>query len=80
MTGKTKAELAAVLEAAGIPKRVFSIPIFCARHDFSEGFYRKLRKLGLGPRETRVLDRVFITPEAETEWLREREAASAPAA
>ena len=75
MANSTKAEAAAALAAAGIPRRSFSIPQFCARNDLSEGFYRKLRKLKLGPRETRVLDRVFITEEAETEWLREHEAA-----
>ena len=77
MANQTKAEAAAALRVAGIPRKSFSIPHFCARHDFSEGFYRKLRKLGLGPRETRILDRVIITEEDETTWLREREAASA---
>jgi hypothetical protein len=75
MANTTKAEAAAALAAAGIQRRSFSIPQFCARNDLSEGFYRKLRKLKLGPRETRVLDRVFITEEAETNWLRECEAA-----
>lgn len=75
MANTTKAEAAAALAAAGIPRRSFSIPQFCARNDLSQGFYRKLRKLKLGPRETRILDRVFITEEAETEWLREYEAA-----
>jgi hypothetical protein len=71
----TKAEAAAALAVAGIPRRSFSIPQFCARNDLSEGFYRKLRKLKLGPRETRVLDRVVITLEAETQWLGEGESA-----
>lgn len=75
MANTKKAEAAAALAAAGIPRRSFSIPQFCARNDLSEGFYRKLRRLKLGPRETRVLDRVFITEENETAWLRECEAA-----
>jgi hypothetical protein len=75
MANLTKAEAAAALAAAGIQRRSFSIPQFCARNDLSEGFYRKLRKLKLGPRETRVLDRVFVTEENETAWLRECEAA-----
>jgi hypothetical protein len=77
MANQTKAETTAALQAAGIPRKAFSIPQFCARNgDLSEGFYRKMRERGLGPRETRILDRVIITEEAETEWRREREAAS----
>jgi hypothetical protein len=75
MANTTKAEAAAALAAAGIPRRSFSIPQFCARNDLSEGFYRKMRKLKIGPREIRVLDRVVITQDAETQWLRECEAA-----
>ena len=54
--------------------------MFCGRNGISEGFYRKMRSHGLGPRETRILDRVFISEEAETDWRREREAASQPVA
>jgi hypothetical protein len=75
MANKSKAANAADLLAAGIPRKGFSIPEFCARWDFSEGFYRKLRMRGLGPRETRLLDRVIITDEAEADWQRERAAA-----
>jgi hypothetical protein len=79
MANQTKADTAAALQTAGIPRKAFSIPQFCARNgDLSEGFYRKMRKLGLGPRETRILDRVIITIEAETEWRHAREAASEP--
>jgi hypothetical protein len=77
MANQTKAETVAALRAAGIPPKAFSIPQFCARHALSEGFYRKMRDHGLGPRETRILDRVIITEEAETDWRREREATSA---
>jgi hypothetical protein len=36
-----------------------------------------LRKDGKGPRETRVSKRrIVISPEAEADWRREREAAS----
>jgi hypothetical protein len=77
VANQTKAEAAAALQAAGIARKAFTIPQFCARNgDFSEGFYRKMRKQGLGPRETRILDRVIITEDAETDWRREREAAS----
>ncbi|MBR0870037.1 hypothetical protein JQ633_06690 [Bradyrhizobium tropiciagri] len=78
MANKTKAERAAELQAAGIPQKAFTIPQFCARHAISEGLYQKLRDQDppLTPRETRLLDRVIITEEAETDWRREREAAS----
>jgi hypothetical protein len=75
MSNTSKAKAAEALLSAGIQRRSFSIPQFCARNDLSEGFYRKLRKLKLGPRETRILDRVVITEENETAWLRECEAA-----
>jgi hypothetical protein len=74
MANQTKAEAAAALLAAGIPRKSFSVPQFCARNDLSEGFYRKIRSLGLGPHETRVLDRVVITDDDEAEWLRQRKA------
>lgn len=79
MANQTKADTAAALKAAGIPRKAFSIPEFCARHALSEGFYQKMRRLGLHPRETRILDRVIITEEAETAWRIEREAESAQA-
>jgi hypothetical protein len=75
MSDTSKAKAAEALAAAGIPRKSFSIPVFCARNDFSAGFYRKLRKLNLGPRETKILDRIIITDEEEVRWLRERDAA-----
>jgi hypothetical protein len=75
MTNRTKAENAEALAAAGIPRKGFSIKQFCARNgDLSESFYRKMRERGLGPRETRIFDRVIITEEAEADWQRERQA------
>ncbi len=47
MANITKARAATALQAAGIPRRSFSIKQFCARHDFSEGLYQKLGKLVL---------------------------------
>jgi hypothetical protein len=79
MANKSKAEAAAALLAFNIPRVAFTIPQFCARNgDLSEGTYRKMKALRIGPRETHVLDRVIITIEAETEWRHEREAASNP--
>src|SRR5262245_23297965 len=36
----------------------------------SKGFYFKIKRLGLGPRETWVLGRVQITPQDEAAWQR----------
>jgi hypothetical protein len=76
LVNQSKAKAAEALAAAGIQRRSFSIAQFCARHDISEGFYRKMRERGLGPLETRILDRIIISENSETEWLRERETAS----
>lgn len=77
MPNKSKAENAIALTKAGIPRRSFSKAEFCARHGISPGLYDKLKKLGLGPEETNLLDRVIITDTAEDRWLSERAAASA---
>jgi len=52
----------------------FSIVEFCRRNSISRSHYYGMRKLGIGPREMRVLSRVLITKAAETDWQREREA------
>jgi hypothetical protein len=81
MPAKSKAENAAALVAAGIPQAAYTIPQWCARWTFSEGFYRKLKAEGLAPKETEVLGRKIITVEADAEFaqaLREREQAGAP--
>jgi hypothetical protein len=75
MTSRTKAADAAALRAAGIPLKAFTPAQFRARNGgLSEGFYRKMRKKKLGPRETKILGLTLITEEAETEWRRKREA------
>ena len=50
-----------------------SIAGFCTRNGGSTGpmskaFYFKMRRLGLGPRETRVLGRISITAADEAAW------------
>jgi hypothetical protein len=55
----------------------FSIDTFCARNEFSRGFYYKLKRTGRGPREMRVDGLIRITAEAEREWQKAREAATA---
>jgi hypothetical protein len=51
-----------------------SVESFCHSNGISIGLYYKLRGQGKGPRETRVGRRVLISPEAEADWRREREA------
>ena len=53
-----------------------SIPQFCAAHNISEGFYCKLKKQKLNPREMKIGTRTLITFEAAAKWRAEREAAS----
>ena len=50
---------------------------FCDKYTLSESAYFTLKRQGKGPRETQILDRVIITPEAEADWLRDREAETA---
>lgn len=57
-------------EAAAPAQKSFTISQFCERNHFSESFYYKIKKLGFGPRELRVLGKILITDEAEIEWLR----------
>lgn len=70
MPSKSKAENLKALQAKGIPRKSWSKDEFCARNGISVGFYDKLKKLGLAPDETEVLDRVLITGESEERWLR----------
>ena len=51
-------------------------PAFCTAHNISEGFYYKLKKQKLNPREMKVGTRTLITFEAAAKWRAEREAAS----
>jgi hypothetical protein len=78
----SKAKNAEKLAKAGISRRSWSKDEFCARNGISVGLYANLKKRGLGPDETEVLDRTLITVEAEDKWLRKnkRKVASAKAA
>ena len=74
MANQTKAEGLEALREAGIPRKSFSRAHFCARHDISEGHYRKILSLGLGPQETKIGDHYVITDDAEAAWLEARKA------
>jgi hypothetical protein len=54
----------------------FSISEFCRRNGISQSFYFKLQQRHLAPRTMNLGHRRLITPEAEKDWQREREAAS----
>jgi hypothetical protein len=53
----------------------YSIRQFCIRHGISQGFYFKLKKAGLAPREMTVGARILISKEAAADWRRAREKA-----
>jgi hypothetical protein len=74
-----KDQMALLLRLIGEAKTVRdpSINGFCARKGISRSMYNKLRKLGKGPREIAAGQRRTITPEAESDWDREREAEAA---
>ena len=46
---------------------------FCRRNGLSRTSYFELRRRGQAPREMRLLSKVLISPEAESDWRRERE-------
>jgi hypothetical protein len=62
---------------ATIARAAYTISEFCEAHRISESFYYKIRALGLGPRESRTLDKVTITNEAAAEWRASREVETA---
>lgn len=55
----------------------FSILEFCARNSISRSTYYNIKKLGQGPRETRVMNRIIITRESAAAWLKRQEKQSA---
>jgi hypothetical protein len=62
--------------ARGPPSCAFTIQEFCDTHRISRAHYYNMRKLGLGPDEARVGDRVIITLESAARWRRQREKAA----
>jgi hypothetical protein len=60
------------------PGDAHTILSFCASNHISESHYFTLKRQGKGPREIELLNkRIIITPEAEADWRREREAETA---
>lgn len=56
------------------PGDAHTIPSFCDSNKISESKYFELKRQGRGPREIELDNRIIITPEAEADWRREREA------
>jgi hypothetical protein len=54
----------------------YGIVEFCRQHGISRATYYVLKKRGLQPDETYVLDRILITKESAAKWRKERTAAS----
>jgi hypothetical protein len=59
-----------------MPKLAMSIPEFCSSHGISHGFYYKLKKQGLSPREMKAGRRTLISFESAADWRTAREAAA----
>jgi hypothetical protein len=57
-----------------IPGEMHTIFSFCVSNQISQSKYFQLKRQGLGPREIELDGRIIITPEAEQDWRREREA------
>ena len=66
-------------DGRGVPRAAYAIDEFCWAHGFSRATYYNLKAKGLGPDETRVLNRVTITEESARRW-RERHTRPPPRA
>jgi hypothetical protein len=54
----------------GVERAAYTIDEFSWAHGFSRATYYNLKAKGLGPDETRVLNRVTITEESARRWRR----------
>ena len=59
------------------PSDAHTIPSFCESNAISESLYFELKRKRKGPREIELEGRIIITPDAEADWRREREAETA---
>lgn len=55
---------------------LLTIPEFCQRNRISRSYYYQLQSEGIGPQETRLNSRVFISKSAAERWRAEREEAT----
>jgi predicted DNA-binding transcriptional regulator AlpA len=56
-----------------VPRLAFSIAEFCEASGLSQATYFKMKNQGLGPIEMKIGRRVLITPQAVSNWQRQRE-------
>jgi hypothetical protein len=63
-------DAAASKSDAPVAREVFTVKEFCAAHRLSGALYYKLKRLGQGPRETRMGRHVTITIDDGREWRR----------
>jgi hypothetical protein len=74
VTGRAPGEVAQTKKRnrrlRGPPSLAFTIQEFCDAHRLSRSKYYELKKLGLAPAETRVLDKIIITFESAAAWRR----------
>jgi hypothetical protein len=77
ITGRKPDSSAEAVDGAPVvapaPRLAMTIEEFCESFCISEGFYYKLKKQGLGPREMRIGTRTIISIESATAWGREHE-------
>jgi hypothetical protein len=67
-TIKSKVSLSA------LGRNLYTVPEFCARNSISRQTYDRMRKRGLGPRETRLgLNIIRVSADAERDWQQEAE-------
>jgi len=58
-----------VVDVSGLrSERSLTIPEFCFVENISKATFYKLRKLGLAPALTRILDAIRITAQARRDW------------
>jgi hypothetical protein len=60
----------------GSPTVCYTIQEFCDHHRLSRSQYYRLRARRLGPAESRVLDKIFITAESAAKWRRKNTVAN----
>jgi hypothetical protein len=72
-----RAQKGSLSVAVPVDERSLSIPDFCACEQISLATFYKLRRLGLGPKESRFLQCVRISPEARREWHENLQSAKA---
>jgi hypothetical protein len=69
--------LAALSPGDPVGQSSFTIPQWCRKHHISRAHYYRLKKRRKAPRTMEADGLVRITPEADRDWMLEREAEAA---